>query len=175
MCFLRTWVISFVINLGLFLSNFIIAQTKVSNGSSEQNIKAYIPLVNSSDKVECSSYELCQKDKCIQFLKYGSNIYLKVFFETTKDTLKSQPIEVYKREIEIKSGTKSYYKREWSIYHENHQLFFVLLLPTNYLKTVSSDGITKILVNNQEVISYNKKETQNIKDIANILINNQAK
>lgn len=173
MSLFRTWVVLFVVNFSFFTSNTIAAQTKQSNGFSEQTVEVYIPLVHPLDKVKCKSYRLCSKNKCIEFLKYASNFYLKVFFEITKDTLKSPPIELYKKEIEIKSGAKTYYKKEWPIYHEDHHLFFVLLLPTNYLRTLSTDGITEILVNNQSVVSFSKKETRQIKDMATTILNNQ--
>lgn len=143
------------------------------NTKAFQDLKIYVPLINTKESVPCKVLDYCKNKQCIQFIKHNQNNYLKVIFGAEKDTLFGTAVEKYKSEIEIQSGTKTYYKKEWSIFKETNQLFFVVLLPSNYLKTLSSDGITEILVNNQSVVSFSKKETRQIKDMATTILNNQ--
>jgi len=131
----------------------------------------FLPIVDAKNKIEVSLEEICQKSSCVQFLTYNKSFYLKTIFSITKDTLSLPPQEKYKTEIEIKSGNKTYYKKDWPIYQESNQLFFVLSLPSNYIKTLSLYGITEILIDNKPVIIFSKKENNKIKEISNYLLN----
>lgn len=160
-------------NAGLLLLLFFsyICSIFAQNQIITQKNYLYLPLIDIKNKVECDYVEIRSKNKFIQFITNNSNRYLKVFFSARKDTVQTSPIEQYKTEIEITSGTKSYYKKDWPIYQESNQLFFVLLLPSNYLKTLSTEGITEILISNKTEISFSKKESNQIKNIANFLLN----
>ncbi len=150
------------------LLNGIFAQQKKCQFEKQS---VYIPLVDRQKPSEVLLYPISSKNLLLQFCIYSNQPYLKIIFSAEKDTVKTQPIEKFKSEIEIKSGTKVYYKKDWAIYQENNQLFFVLLLPANYIKTLLSDGITDILIDNKFSFTLSKKETKEIKAIANCLIN----
>lgn len=111
----------------LFYFNFYSAQNieitkKKQFGSSP---------VNAQHTIKCSIIELMFEKSIAQFIRYSNILYL-ILVE--KDTLKIPSIEKFKLELEALSGTKFYYKKEWSIFLEYNRLFFVLLLPFNYLK-----------------------------------------
>jgi hypothetical protein len=148
--------------------NHIIAQNNCCFTVSQD---VFLPIVDTKNKIEVSFEEICQKSSCVQFLSHNKSVYLKTIFSITKDTLSVPPQEKYKTEIEIKSGNKTYYKKDWAIYQESNQLFFVLSLPSNYIKTLSLYGITEILIDNKPVIIFSKKETNKIKEISNYLLN----
>ncbi len=126
----------------------------------------YIPSIKQN--VLANIYTLKSKNIQLNFIKYQNQSYLKVIFETLQDT-SYQIIERFKSEIEIKSHSKLYYKKNYPIYAEKNQLFFLLLLPPNYIKTIISDGITEIIVM-QKNFKLSKKETSQIKDIAQCLL-----
>lgn len=134
-----------------------------------QKDSVFIPLLNNKSKVVVNSFKIYSKDNCIQFLNNPSYNYLKFIFSKEKDSI-ATPLLKFQSSIEIKSGKKSFYKKDWAIYQESNQLFFVLLLPLNYLKTLSEDGITEILVNEKIVANFSKSETNKIKQVANYLI-----
>lgn len=156
-----------VLSFKLFFSSFLFSQNQISF----EKKTLYVPLLDQKNKIEAEVAEIPVKNNSILFIKHNSNNYLKVIFSTQKDTVHTPPVEKYKAEMEIKSGNKSYYKKEYSIFQESNQLFFVLLLPTNYIKTLSTDGITEILIDNQTKISLSKKETKQIKETAAYLSN----
>ncbi|MCX7729566.1 MAG: hypothetical protein N2203_08860, partial [Bacteroidia bacterium] len=155
-----------IVSLKLFFySPFLFPQNQVHS----EKRSLYLPLIDAKKKVESEVFETGSKNFVIQFIKYSQNIYLKVLFSQQKDTINTAPIEKFKTELEIQSGTKIYYKKEWSIFQENNQLFFVLLLPPNYLRTLSAEGITKVLIGHSTTLTLSKKETKEIKQIANYL------
>ncbi|RME19848.1 MAG: hypothetical protein D6799_00385 [Bacteroidetes bacterium] len=159
--------VGIAILLDFVFCNYFTPQNSIS--SEKKNL--YLPLIDTKNKLECSVIEHSSKTYTLQFLEHPPHIYLKVIFSYQKDTLTGPPLKKYRSELEIQSGNKSYYKKEWDIYQEGNQLFFVLLLPSNYLKTLSTEGITEIIIGNSATISLSKKETQNIKQIANYLLN----
>lgn len=164
----------FYLNVGIaILIEFILCNVSIAQHSPIQSDKKYLylPIVDAKNKIECTVIEQSSKNCTIQFVNHPPHLYLKVFFSPQKDTIQTPPVEKFKSELEIKSGTKSYYKKEWNIYQEGNQLFFVLLLPSNYLKTLSTDGITEIIIGNITTVSLSKKETQNIKQTATYLLN----
>lgn len=162
------WISSTLFFLNLLSPVFILAQSTLQ--FEEQSL--FIPLIDSQNKVECKYLSLSHKEQKMYFIKHSSGHYLKVTFEQQKDTVFSHPVEKFKTEIEIKSGNKSYYKKDWKVFQENNYLFFVLLLPPNYLKTtLANEGISEILVGNQSIITLSKKESQQIKEMANYLLN----
>ncbi len=166
--FKAVWISSTLFFLNLFFPVFILAQATLP--FEEKSL--FIPLIDLQNKVECKYLSLSHKEQNIYLIKHSSGHYLKVTFEQKKDTVFSHPIEKFKADIEIKSGTKSYYKKDWKVFQENNYLFFVLLLPPNYLKTtLANEGISEILVGNQSIITLSKKESQQIKEMANYLLN----
>lgn len=153
--------------LKFILCNYSIPQNSISSEKKD----LYLPLIDTKNKIECTVIEHSSKTYTLQFLEYPPHLYLKVLFSHQKDTLTGPPIKKYSSELEIQSANKSYYKKEWNIYQENHQLFFVILLPSNYLKTLSTNGITKIIIGNTITLTLSKKETRKIKQTANYLLN----
>mgnify|MGYP005847581973 CR=1 FL=1 len=144
---------------------------QTSNEFEKQPI--FVPLIDAKKPIDADVSKLEVKTGPIQFIKHTSGSYLKVSFSVEKDTVTDAPVLKKKSELEIKSGTKVYYKKEWAIYQEKNHLFFVLALPSHYLKTLASKGITEILIDTRTVISLSKKETQQIKDRAAHLLSMQ--
>lgn len=134
-----------------------------------QKDSVFIPLLNDKSKVVANTFKICYKENCLQFLNTSSYNYLKFIFSIEKDSLPIPKLK-YKSSIEIKSGRKSFFKKNWEVYQEFNQLFFVLLLPSNYLKTLSEDGITEILVNEKNIMNFSKKQTDEVKKVANYLM-----
>lgn len=136
--------------------NFIIAQKNCP--FVQENV--FLPDINQN--VPASAINLSDKNLYLKFIQYQKQSYLKVIFDTSSDST-DKITEKFKSEIEIKSNSKLYYKKDYPIYLEKNHLFFVLLLPPNYIKTLINDGITEIIVL-QKTFKLNKKTTKQIKE-----------
>lgn len=167
---LRIGLLGILVSLPHLATRFAKAQW-TSNGFKKQPI--FVPLIDAKKSINADVSELQVKTGPIQFIKHTSGSYLKVSFSIEKDTVADAPVLREKSELEIKSGTKVYYKKEGAIYQEKNHLFFVLALPSNFLKTLASEGISEILIDTRKVISLSKKETQQVKDRAAHLLSMQ--
>lgn len=145
---LRIGLLGILVSLPHLATRFAKAQW-TSNGFKKQPI--FVPLIDAKKPINANVSEFQVKTGPIHFIKHTSASYLKVSFSIEKDTVEKDtvadaPALKKKSKLEIKSGTKVYYKKEGAIYQKKNHLFFVLALPSNSLKTLASEGISELLI-----------------------------
>lgn len=146
-------------------------QTLHSQNCDFQYQQSFLPPIADTTIYSHSIAITHEQSHSIQFHKVNQQTYIKVIYDKIKPN-HHQCIQIRSSELEIKSDTKSYYKKNIPIYQEADKLFFAIPLPPNYIKTLAEYGITEIIVDTK-TMHLHKKETNQIKQIAQCLLNSK--